>query len=160
MGFATHLGPWLLGTVKNTTGTTAGVVRNMGATTVAQPIVLGFADINTALTGTIGAIPAGSLITNIYYLTSTVFSAATTLSISVGGSAVAAAASTITSVGIVTPTVQASFFPVMANTGTTDDLVTFTATKGATLTTGSVTIVIEYVVRDSNGNANPTASQQ
>lgn len=160
MGFATHLGPWLLGTVKNTTGTTAGVVRNMGATKVVQPIVLGFADINTALTGTIGSIPAGSLITNVYYLTSTVFSSATTLTVSVGGSAVAAAASTITSVGIVTPTVQASFFPVMANTGTTDDLVTFTATKGATLTTGSVTIVIEYVVRDSNGNANPTASQQ
>jgi hypothetical protein len=160
MGFATHLGPWLLGTVKNTTGTTAGVVRNMGATKVVQPIVLGFADINTALTGTIGSIPAGSLITDVYYLTSTVFSSATTLTVSVGGSAVAAAASTITSVGIVTPTVQASFFPVMANTGTTDDLVTFTATKGATLTTGSVTIVIEYVVRDSNGNANPTASQQ
>jgi len=36
MGFATHLGPWLLGTVKNTTGTTAGTIRNMGATTVAQ----------------------------------------------------------------------------------------------------------------------------
>ena len=160
MGFATHLGPWLLGTVKNTTGTTSGTVRNMGATKVVQPIVLGFADINTALTGTIGSIPAGSLITNVYYLTGTVFSAATTLTVSIGGTAVAAAASTITSVGIVTPTVQASFFPVMANTGTTDDLVTFTATKGATLTTGSVTIVIEYVVRDSDGNANPSATQQ
>ena len=160
MGFATHLGPWLLGTVKNTTGTTSGTVRNMGATQVVQPIVLGFADINTALTGTIGSIPAGSLITNIYYLTSTVFSAATTLTISIGGNAVASAASTITSVGIVTPTVQASFFPILANTGTTDDLVTFTATKGATLTTGSVTIVIEYVVRDSDGSANPSASQQ
>jgi len=160
MGFATHLGPWLLGTVKNTTGTTSGTVRNMGATQVVQPIVLGFADINTALTGTIGSIPAGSLITNIYYLTSTVFSAATTITISIGGNAVASAASTITTVGIVTPTVQASFFPILANTGTTDDLVTFTATKGSTLTTGSVTIVIEYVVRDSDGSANPSASQQ
>ena len=160
MGFATHLGPWLLGTVKNTTGTTSGTVRNMGATQVVQPIVLGFADINTALTGTIGSIPAGSLITNIYYLTSTVFSAATTLTVSIGGNAVASTASTITSVGIITPTVQASFFPIMANTGSTDDLVTFTATKGATLTTGSVTIVIEYVVRDANGSANPSATQQ
>jgi hypothetical protein len=159
MGFATHLGPWLLGTVKNTTGTTSGTVRNMGATKVVQPIVLGFADINASLTGTIGSIPAGSLITNVYYLTSTVFSGATTLTISIGGNAVAASASTITSVGIVTPTVQASFFPIMANTGSTDDLVTYTAT-GSGLTTGSVTIVIEYVVRDSNGNANPTATQQ
>ena len=46
MGFATHLGPWLLGTVKNTTGTTAGTIRNTGATVVAQPITIGFADIN------------------------------------------------------------------------------------------------------------------
>ena len=30
MGFATHLGPWLLGTVKETTGTTPGTVRNTG----------------------------------------------------------------------------------------------------------------------------------
>ena len=36
MGFATHLGPWLLGTVKNTTGTTAGTVCNTGCTVVAQ----------------------------------------------------------------------------------------------------------------------------
>ena len=36
MGFATHLGPWLLGTVKDTTGTTAGTIRNTGCTTVAR----------------------------------------------------------------------------------------------------------------------------
>ena len=30
MGFATHLGPWLLGTVKNTTGTTVGTLQNTG----------------------------------------------------------------------------------------------------------------------------------
>ena len=36
MAFATRLGPWLLGTVKNTTGTTAGTINNLGATIVAQ----------------------------------------------------------------------------------------------------------------------------
>ena len=45
MGFATHLGPWLLGTVKDTTGTTAGTVRNTGATIVAQVDNLTAADI-------------------------------------------------------------------------------------------------------------------
>jgi hypothetical protein len=60
MGFATHLGPWLLGTVKNTTGTTAGLIRNTGDTIVAQTIVVGYADINTSLTATLGAIPAGA----------------------------------------------------------------------------------------------------
>ena len=43
MGFATHLGPWLLGTVKNTTGTTAGSVQNMGGTVVAQTNSTSFA---------------------------------------------------------------------------------------------------------------------
>ena len=36
MGFATHLGPWLLGTVRNTTGTTVGTIENCGATVVSQ----------------------------------------------------------------------------------------------------------------------------
>ena len=36
MGFATHLGPWLLGTIKNTTGTTVGTIENLGATVVSQ----------------------------------------------------------------------------------------------------------------------------
>jgi hypothetical protein len=69
MGFATHLGPWLLGTVKNTTGTTSGTVRNMGATTVAQTIPLTFQTFTNSLTGTIGSIPAGSLITGVQIIT-------------------------------------------------------------------------------------------
>jgi hypothetical protein len=160
MGFATHLGPWLLGTVKNTTGTTAGLIRNTGDTIVAQTIPLTYSAINTSLTGTIGAIPAGALITSVQYITSTVFSAATTLTVSIGGTAYAASASTITSVGTIVPTQQATFAPIANNVGTTDALVTYTATEASTLTTGSVTIVIAYVVRDSNGNSYPTASQQ
>ena len=160
MGFATHLGPWLLGTVKNTTGTTAGTVCNTGATVVAQPVVVGFAAINTSLTGTIGAIPAGAAILSVRYITSTVFSAATTLTVSIGGSAYEASAATITSVGSITSTQQASFGTKAANVGTTDALVTTTFTKAGTLTTGSVTIIVEYIVRDSSGNAIPPANQQ
>ena len=159
MGFATHLGPWLLGTVKNTTGTTAGTIRNTGDTIVAQTIPLTYSAINTSLTGTIGAIPAGALITSVQYITSTVFSSATTLTVSIGGAAYAASASTITSVGTIVPTQQATFAPTANNVGTTDALVTYTAT-GTALTTGSVTIVIAYVVRDSNGNSYPTGFQQ
>ena len=50
MAVATHLGPWLLGTVKDTTGTTAGTIRNIGATIVAQSY--------TAATAVILATPA------------------------------------------------------------------------------------------------------
>jgi hypothetical protein len=156
MGFATHLGPWLLGTVKNTTGTTAGTVRNMGATVVAQTIPVTF-NTFTNLTGTIGSIPAGSLITGVQIITSTVFSSATTLKITIGGTDVATA-STITDVGVVAVTIAAGFAPTAANTGTTDDLITYTAT-GTALTTGAATVVITYVVRNSDGAANPTSTQ-
>ena len=157
MGFATHLGPWLLGTVKNTTGTTSGTVRNMGATVVAQTIPVTFNTFTTSLTGTIGSIPAGSLITGVQIITSTVFSSATTLKITIGGTDVATA-STITDVGVVAVTIAAGFAPLAANTGSTDDLITYTAT-GTALTTGAATVVITYVVRDTNGNANPTSTQ-
>jgi hypothetical protein len=156
MGFATHLGPWLLGTVKNTTGTTAGTVRNMGATVVAQTIPVTFGTFSN-LTGTIGSIPAGSLITGVQIITSTAFSSATTLKITIGGTDVAAA-STITDLGVVSVTIASTFAATAANTGTTDDLVTYTAT-GTALTTGAATVVITYVVRDSSGAANPTSTQ-
>jgi hypothetical protein len=157
MGFATHLGPWLLGTVKNTTGTTSGTIRNMGATVVAQTIPVTFQTFTNSLTGTIGSIPAGSLITDVQIITSTVFSSATTLKITIGGTDVATA-STITSVGVTSVAISAGFAPTAANTGSTDDLITYTAT-GTALTTGAATIVIQYVVRNSDGSANPTSTQ-
>jgi hypothetical protein len=157
MAFATHLGPWLLGTVKNTTGTTAGTVRNMGATVVAQTIPVTFQTFTNSLTGTIGSIPAGALITGVQIITSTVFSSATTLKITIGGTDVATA-STITDVGFIDVAISAGFAPTAANVGTTDDLITYTAT-GTALTTGAATVVIQYVVRNSDGSANPTSTQ-
>jgi hypothetical protein len=61
MGFASHLGPWLLGTNKYTTGTTAGTIQNMGATIVAQTDTVTFAD-TTAVTAAV--LPAGACITS------------------------------------------------------------------------------------------------
>jgi hypothetical protein len=157
MGFATHLGPWLLGTVKNTTGTTAGTVRNMGSTVVAQTIPVTFQTVTNSLTGTLGAIPAGALITGVQIVTSTVFSAATTLKITIGGTDVATA-STITDVGFIDVTIASTFASKAANVGSTDALITYTAT-GSGLTTGAATVVIQYVVRNSDGSANPTSTQ-
>lgn len=156
MGFATHLGPWLLGTVKNTTGTTSGSIRNMGATVVAQTIPVTF---NTFanLTGTLGSIPAGSLITGVQIITSADFSSATTLKITIGGTDVATA-STITSTGFISVTIASTFAALAANVGSTDALITYTAT-GSSLTTGAATVVVQYVVRNPNGAANPTSTQ-
>ena len=156
MGFATRLGPWLLGTVKNTTGSTAGTVRNTGATIVAQTYPMTAANV-AALTGTLGAIPAGACITSVQLITSTLFASATTLKVTIGG-VDTAAATTITAAGVYPITLATTFAPVAANVGATDALVTYTAT-GASVT-GAVTVVIAYVVRGSDGVMYQTATQQ
>ena len=154
MGFATHLGPWLLGTVKNTTGSTAGTIRNMGATVVSQSadVVYG------TLTGTAFVLPAGAQVTDVKVVTTTVFSAATTCKLSIGGTDFTTNG-TITTVGSATLGANATTPGGWLNVGSTDAIVTYTL-AGTALTTGAATIVISYVVRGSDGVANPTATQQ
>ena len=154
MAFATHLGPWLLGTVKDTTGTTAGTVRNTGATIVAQTTNLTAAQV-AGLTGSIGFLPAGAVVTAVQFLTTTLFASATTLKVTIAGVDVAAA-STITAAGTIVVAPAATFTPVQANVGSTDAAVTFTAT--GTSVTGAVTVIIAYVVRDSSGSSAPTSA--
>ena len=154
MGFATHLGPWLLGTVKNTTGSTAGTIRNMGATVVSQSadVVYG------TLTGTAFVLPAGAQVTDVKVVTTTVFSAATTCKLSIGGTDFTTNG-TITTVGSASLGANATTPGGWLNVGSTDAIVTYTL-AGTSLTTGAATIVISYVVRGSDGVANPTATQQ
>ena len=155
MAFATRLGPWLLGTVKNTTGVTAGTIRNLGATTVAQTYNLTAAQVATGI-GSFDNIPAGALITGVQFLTTTLFDSATTLKLTIAGVDVNTA-STITTANTIVVTNSATFTPVAANVGTTDALVSFTAT--GTSVTGAVTVVITYVVRGSDGSQNQTTFQ-
>ncbi len=156
MGFATHLGPWLLGTVKNTTGTTAGTVRNMGATIVAQTFSLTAAQV-AAGSGTLGFIPAGAFVTSVQFLTTTLFASATTLKATIAGTDVATA-TTITSAGTYPVTIAATFTPTQANVGSTDAALTYTATGSSA--TGAVTVIVAYIVRNSDGAGNPTNTQQ
>jgi len=153
MGLASHLGAWLLGTVKYSTGTTAGTVRNMGATSVGQTNNLTAAQV-AAGSGSLGAIPAGALITAVSFYTTTLFASATTLKVTIGGVDVATA-TTITSAGVYPQTLSATFAPVAANVGSTDALVTYTATGSSA--TGAVTVLIEYIVRNSDGSYYPTS---
>lgn len=154
MGIASHLGSWLLGTVKNTTGTTAGTVRNMGATIVAQTTPLTAAQV-AGLTGSLGAIPAGACVTSVQFITSTLFASVTTLKVTIAGVDYAPAA-TITAAGVAPQTAAATFAPVAANVGATDALVTFTATGASA--TGAVTVVVAYVVRSGDGTFNPASA--
>ena len=154
MGFATHLGPWLLGTTKNTTGSTAATTRNTGCTVVSQSkdVVFG------TLTGNAISIPAGAQIVDVKVVTTTVFSAATTLLLSIGGTAFTTTG-TITSVGSVTLAANATTPGGWLNVGSTDTFITYTM-AGTSLTTGAATVIITYAVRDSSGNQTQPANQQ
>lgn len=161
MGFATHLGPWLLGTVKNTTGTTAGTIRNMGATVVTQSVTLPYTALTGGGTGTAFVLPAGSLISSLQWYTTTTFSSAATVKLTIGSTDIVAA-TTVTGpsapAAMTAATAADGTTSLWANVGATDAIVTYTGT-GTSLTAGSVTLVVTYVVRNSNGAANPTSTQ-
>ena len=163
MGFATHLGPWLLGTVKNTTGTTAGTLRNMGATVVSQSKAILYTDITAATVAF--TIPAGSQILTAQFNT-TVAYATTTPTYALFSNAVAintaANGSTFTNTGIVNILLgnnSAAAAVLCNNVGTSDAIITFTQAN-VTATSGAGVLTLTYVVKDSDGSANPTATQQ
>tara|TARA_R110000823_G_scaffold220612_2_gene349257 strand:- start:2629 stop:3093 length:465 start_codon:yes stop_codon:yes gene_type:complete len=153
MGFATHLGPWLLGTVKNTTGTTAGTIRNMGATVVSQSANVVFG----TLTGTAFVLPAGAQITDIKVVTTALFDAATTITLSIGGTAFTATSSTIAAVGSIPLEANGTTPGAWVNVGATDAIVNYTLV--GTITSGAATVIVSYAVRNSDGAANPTSTQ-
>lgn len=161
MGFATHLGPWLLGTVKDTTGTTAGLIRNTGATIVAQTnsASFGFAAVNASLTGNAVVLPAGALITSMQFITTAAYSAAVTVKLTIGATDIVAA-STVTNAGVtaLSPVASAAVAALINNVGSTDAIVTYTATEAGVLTTGAGTLVIGYIVRSSDGTSVPASA--
>ena len=163
MGFASHLGPWLLGTVKNTTGTTAGTLRNMGATIVSQSVAVLYTDITA---GTYAfTIPAGSQILSASFNTTVAYATTTpTYALLVNGTAINTAAngSVFTNTGIVNLLLgnnSAAAAVLCNNVGTTDAIITFTQAN-VTATSGAGILTLTYVVKDSDGSANPTAAQQ
>ena len=162
MRFATHLGPWLLGTVKNTTGTTAGTIRNLGATVVTQSKAILYTDITAATVAF--TIPAGSQIltasfnTTVAYATTTptyaLFSNAVAINTAANGSA-------FTATGIVNILLgnnSAAAAVLCSNVGTTDAIITFTQAN-VTATSGAGILTMTYVVRDTDGSANPSSTQ-
>ena len=163
MGFATHLGPWLLGTVKNTTGTTAGSIRNMGATIVSQSKDILYTDITAATVAF--TIPAGSQILSAAFNTTVAYATTTpTYALQVNGTAINTAAngSVFTNTGIVNILLgnnNAAGAVLCNNVGTGDAIITFTQAN-VTATSGAGVLTITYVVKDSDGSANPTATQQ
>jgi hypothetical protein len=162
MGFATHLGPWLLGTVKNTTGSTAGTIRNMGATTVIQS---GATTVSDTTATTLFVIPAGAQITNFFVDITTAYAGTTGNTITIqtsGGSSLATvggATTTPLSTGRATVTLTAAQIGTILNVGTTDLIVQVIYACAGTASGGAATITCQYVVKGSDGVANPTSLQ-
>jgi hypothetical protein len=146
MGMATHLGPWLLGTVKE------GAGRNTGTTVVSQSFDLAFG----TLTGSPIILPAGAMVTHVTIVTTVVFSAATTIFLSINGTAFTTTG-TITSVGGVNLNANATTPGGWLNVGATDATIAYTM-AGAGLTTGTATLFISYAVRNSNGSSVPASA--
>jgi hypothetical protein len=159
MGFATHLGPWLLGTVKNTTGTTAGTIRNTGCTVVAQSAATTVADTTAR---TIMAIPAGAQINSITVDITTAYAGTTgnTITIKAGSTTlgtVGGATTTPLAVGRATFTITDANIATWVNVGTSDVLINVTYACAGTASGGAATVTVNYTVRNSDGGQYQTA---
>lgn len=160
MGFATHLGPWLLGTVKNTTGTTAGTIQNLGATNVAQTASVAYGD---AAATQACVVPAGAIITDISIVQTTKFTGTSGV-ITVYNNATACATCSAITAG---SSSNIAFNPasdaqgaLWANVGSTDAIITYTMASSGSLSAGAGILVVRYIVRGSDGAMFPTATQQ
>jgi hypothetical protein len=174
MGFATHLGPWLLGTVKNTTGTTVGTIENLGSTIVSQTFKKNYTgQAASATTDTLCVLPAGAQILDIFVDTLVAFTGSTAANLTIGDGTTANlywATSDITTQGRLAITNAASKLANWAGAtstaspngigiGATDVKVIATLTPTvAAVTAGTVQYTVMYVVANSNGAQFPASA--
>jgi hypothetical protein len=174
MGFATHLGPWLLGTVKNTTGTTVGTIQNTGGAVVSQTFKKNYTgQAASATTDTICVLPAGAQIHFIHIDTLVAFTGSTAANVSIGDSTTAAlywASTDVTSQGRAAASnastklaawcgATSTAAPNGIGIGSTDVKVIATMTPTvAAVTAGTVQYTIIYTVADSSGVQSPASA--
>jgi hypothetical protein len=162
MGFASHLGPWLLGTNKYTTGTTSGTIQNMGATVVAQTDTTTVADTTATFAF---CIPAGSQILDFTVDITTAYAGTTGNTITIQTAAgdslatVGGATTTPLAVGRATVAYTGAQVGTMLNVGSTDLIVNVIYACAGTASGGAATITCRYIVKGSNGVMYPTSTQ-
>jgi hypothetical protein len=163
MGFATHLGPWLLGTVRDTTGTTAGTIRNIGATVVTQS---GSVSVSNTSAINLVVLPAGAQIINIVCDVTTAFAGTTGNTITVqtagGTSLVTFGSATTTPLSLgrqsTVFTSTAGAVSTMLNVGATDLILQVIYACAGTASGGAATVTVNYTVRNPDGTANPASA--
>lgn len=155
MGIASRLGPWLLGTVKDTYGTTAGTIRNMGPTHSFQSRAVAYGD-TTAQT-LLAVLPAGSYIQQVQFLTTTAYTTtAPTFAIFVNGTAISGTvtAGTAGATGLANIALGTANPALVSNVGLNDAIVSFTQVNGGG-GTGSGVLNVSYIVRNPDGTYEP-----
>jgi len=145
MGITTFTGPIKAGNVLNTTGTTAGTIKNVGFVMMAQTVPITQAGSATAYKTAI-VIPAYSHIVNIQVLATVGWSGASS-NVSIGTSATATelvSAQSLSAIGLdaLTPGTDATRTAKWSNVGTTDQIIyVLSANTGA----GVGDLVIRYI---------------
>lgn len=173
MGFATHLGPWLQGTQKFTTGTAVGTLRNTGASTVSQTLKKDFtgAAFGSATAVTLCTLPAGAQIVSIHIDTLVAFTGSTAANLTLGDSTTANkywTTTDITTAGRAAMTnavlsawcgAASTASPNGIGIGPTDVSIVASLTPTvANVTAGTVQFIVVYTVAASDGTQYPTAS--
>lgn len=147
MGTSTFTGPLKAGDVLNTTGTTAGTVKNVGFVEMSQQVAV--AQSATAAATTI-VVPANSTVIAIDLFVTTAWSSATTTyTVSVGTSATATelvAATNANAIGklILSPGTDATKTGLWVNVGTSDVIIYVKSGAPDTIP-GAGTLVVRYI---------------
>lgn len=173
MGFATHLGPWLLGTVKHTTGTAVGSLRNVGTTICSQTkkVVYDGTTVASPKVTTIAVLPAGAQIIDIVVDTLVAFTTSTAANLTVGDGTTANKYWTTTDIlsagraahtgKVLTAFAGAASTPAPdgIGIGATDVKIVATLSPATnTVGVGTVQYTVIYAVREADGTSNPTYS--
>ena len=145
MGISTFTGPIKAGNVLNTTGTTAGTVKNVGFVVMAQTVPITQAG-TAAATAIAICIPAYSHILNIQVLATVAWSGAAS-TINIGTSATATelvSAGSLAAIGLaaLTPGTDATRTATWSNVGAADVIIYVLSTNTGA---GTGDIVIRYI---------------
>ena len=148
MSIVTFTGPIKAGDVLNTTGTTAGTVKNVGFVMMAQTYSLtqaGTYSASSVGTATTIVIPANSHIVQIQMLATVAWASSGTISIGTTTAATQLVAATaISAIGItaLTPGTDATRTTLWSNTGTTDVILYVLSSQNAA---GTGDLIVRYI---------------
>ena len=143
MSISTFTGPIKAGNVLNTTGTTAGTIKNVGFVAMAQTATITQDGTATAYATSI-VIPAYSHILNIQFLNTTAWATTNTLSVGTSATANELVASVAMIQGQVSagPGTDATRTALWSNTGATDIIIYVKSTNAGA---GVGDIVVRYL---------------